>query len=249
MKRRIIVFVFMALAVLAYGTTASAQTLVADTINGIDDESVFDSNSGGAGVKPQIAVVCRGWHALCDFSTDCEVVGNTANCACWEVNEPYIVITSKIQDKEVKKVTQTHCTAANPCDVNEAPVCKAIRSGQYKVKNVKYPWVSTFSYRGWCDNWNPVACASGPWADCMAAPCTVIQDPFDPERPLSCQCRLMTGEFIATQGNCDPGNVMSTIPRGSWDFTRETFSFPMPGYEYVKGACAILQSDNPAALP
>jgi len=41
---------------------------------------------------PQAAVVCTGWHALCDASTDCKVNGNTADCACWRVNENHIVV-------------------------------------------------------------------------------------------------------------------------------------------------------------
>ena len=41
---------------------------------------------------PQAAVVCTGWHALCDASTDCKVNGNNADCACWRVNENHIVV-------------------------------------------------------------------------------------------------------------------------------------------------------------
>jgi hypothetical protein len=40
------------------------------------------------------------------------------------------------------------------------------------------------------------------------------------------------------------GEVMSTIPRGSWRFDKMEFSFSMPGYDqYVKSACARLKSD------
>jgi hypothetical protein len=28
-----------------------------------------------------------------------------------------------------------------------------------------------------------------------------------------------------------------------WDFENNTWAFPMPGYDYVKGACEALQSD------
>jgi hypothetical protein len=28
-----------------------------------------------------------------------------------------------------------------------------------------------------------------------------------------------------------------------WDFQNNTYLFPMPGYEYVQGACAPLKSD------
>jgi hypothetical protein len=29
----------------------------------------------------------------------------------------------------------------------------------------------------------------------------------------------------------------------AWDFQNNTYPFPMPGYEYVQGACAPLGSD------
>ena len=105
--------------------------------------------------------------------------------------------------------------------------------------------------RGWCENWNPVPCGLKDdqwktWADCMSAPCTVDDNPADPERPLSCQCSIQEGPFIGTQGSCDEGHVMSTEPLGNWNFQKNTFRVPFPGYEYVKGACASLNSDNTA---
>lgn len=237
MRRRTITFVLLALVAMSYGAMALAAN------------EIEKGNSPHSGKIPQPFVVCSGWHALCDFASNCEVVDDQANCACWKVFEPYIVETSKIQDKAVKNKTQAICTASHPCDIDEAPVCKAIRFGQFKVDDVKYRWVSTFSYRGWCENWKPVPCGYeegswATWADCMSAPCTFIDNPSDPERPLSCQCRVMEGAFIGTQGSCDEGNVMSTEPLGNWDFHKNTFRLPYPGYQFVKGACAELESDN-----
>ena len=95
-------------------------------------------------------VVCTGWHALCSASPDCRMKGDKAECDCMRVDETHIVATSEIQDVAVKRLTQTSCTDQQPCDVDQAPVCKAIKTGQYRVDNVRYDWVSTYSYRGWC---------------------------------------------------------------------------------------------------
>jgi hypothetical protein len=245
MRHRVMALVFMMLVCLTYAAATWAQAPSEDAVNQTLSINFYDDDQVSA-ESSQTTVVCRGWHALCDFATDCEVVGSQANCACWKVQEPYIIETKKIQDPTVKYWTQAVCTTSQPCDVDEAPVCKMIKLGQFKVKGVKYPWVSTFSYRGWCENWNPVSCDAAPWADCMSAPCTVIENPTDPERPLSCQCRMKDSAFIGPQGSCEPGKVMSTIPKASWNFKKATFSAPMPGYDYVKGACAALQSDNTA---
>lgn len=37
---------------------------------------------------------------------------------------------------------------------------------------------------------------------------------------------------------------MSSMPLSGWDFQNNTYTFPMPGYEYVQGACAPLKSDR-----
>ena len=132
---------------------------------------------------PQVFVVCTGWHALCTASYDCRMKGDgTVDCDCMRVNEPHIVQTSAIQDTAVKRLTQAQCTKKHPCDVDEAPVCKAIQNGQYEVDNVEYDWVSTFSYRGWCALLQVEVKACDPrlgdytgdrnWAVCDAAPCT-----------------------------------------------------------------------------
>ncbi len=109
---------------------------------------------------PQEFVVCTGWHALCSASTDCIRHGDTANCDCYRVNEAHVVETNEIQDNLVKNLTLSECTKKHPCDVDQSPVCYAIKYGQYKVNEVKYDWVSTFSYRGWCSllNLKPTAC-------------------------------------------------------------------------------------------
>lgn len=206
---------------------------------------------------PQEIVVCTGWHALCSASTDCRMNGDTADCDCLRVNETHMVLTTSIQDSAVKHLTQTKCTNKHPCDVDHAPVCKAIRYGQYKVDHVQYDWVSTYSYRGWCGILKlATACdqrATGYagdlyWAICDAAPCTENQSPANPNKPLSCRCRVENTPFVGANGSCtgDNGGIMSSMSLAGWDFQKNTYTFPMPGYEYVQGACAPLESD---ALP
>jgi hypothetical protein len=204
---------------------------------------------------PQDFVACTGWHALCSASPDCKMHGEKADCDCMRVNETHIVETSEIQDITVKNLTQTKCTNKHPCDVDQAPVCNAIKYGQYKVGNVTYDWVSTYSYRGWCSllMLKPTACdqnATGYtgdryWAVCDAAPCTENQNPSDPNKPLSCQCRVKDTPFVGFNDSCtgDNGGIMSSMPLWGWDFRNNTYSFLMPGYEYVHGACAALKSD------
>jgi hypothetical protein len=204
---------------------------------------------------PQDFVVCTGWHALCTSSPDCIRNGDTADCDCLRVNEPHIVATSEIQDPEVKRQTMLECTRENPCLVDQAPVCRAIRGGQYEVDNVRYDWVSTYSYRGWCGllEQEPVPCdptvpgyvGDSYWAICDGAPCTENPDPSDPEEPLRCRCRVASGPFVG-MGSCTGrnGGIISTMPLSAWDFARSTYTFPMPGYEYVAGACAPLRSDS-----
>jgi hypothetical protein len=52
---------------------------------------------------------------------------------------------------------------------------------------------------------------------------------------------------VGTNGTCaaagGAGNMMSTIPLHSWNFLLQTFTFDMPGYAYVKGACSAIHSD------
>lgn len=202
---------------------------------------------------PQEIVVCTGWHALCTASPDCRRNGD---CDCMRVNEAHIMVTSEIKDSAVKRMTQVKCTNAHPCEVDKAPVCEAIRSGQYEVDNVKYDWVSTYSYRGWCAllQWDLIACypdtadytGDREWTVCDGAPCTENQNPSDPERPLICQCRVVKDEaFVGMKGSCtgDNGGIMSSMPVSAWDFANNTYPFPMPGYEYVQGACSPLKSD------
>ena len=195
--------------------------------------------------EPQGAIQCTGWHALCSLATDCRVIDGVAYCDCWKVNEPYVVITADIQDLQVKADTEKACTSVHPCEMDEAPVCKAIKDGTFTVDGIKYEWVSTYSYRGWCDNWNPVQCDAGPWADCMTYPCTENQNPTDPNRPLVCQCTVKHLPFVGSNGGCvtGEGEVMSTINQLLWNFDQNQFTLSMPGYEYVKGACAPILSD------
>lgn len=217
----------------------------------------------GAGEKPenspagapQAFVACTGWHALCSASTDCKMRGDKAYCDCWRVNETHIVETTEIQDTSVKRLTQARCTEKHPCDIGEAPVCKTISNGRYKVGNVNYEWVSTFSYRGWCSllKVQPKACdqhAEGYngdlyWAICDVAPCIKKRNPSDPDRPLSCQCRVQNTPFLGTNGSCtgDNGGIMSSSPLSSWDFKNNTYRIPLPGIDFVQSACAPLRSD------
>jgi len=204
---------------------------------------------------PQEFVVCTGWHALCSASPDCKMHGDKADCDCMRVNETHIVETSEIQDTVAKNLTQTKCTSKHPCDVDQAPVCNAIKYGQYRVGNATYNWVSTYSYRGWCSllMQKPKACdqsATGYigeryWAVCDAAPCTENLNPSNPDKPLKCQCRVKDTPFVGLNDSCtgDNGGIMSSMPLWGWDFRNDTYRFPMPGYEYVEGACAALKSD------
>ena len=196
---------------------------------------------------PQEFVVCTGWHALCTASTDCQMNGDMADCDCLRVNETHIVETSAIRDTAIQRLTLAKCTQEHPCDVDQAPVCKAIKYGQYEVDNVKYDWVSTYSYRGWCSLLKvpPVRCDTGYWALCDAAPCTEIQNPSNPDKPLSCQCQVEYSPFVGLNGSCtgENGGIMSSSPAGAWDFINNTYVIPIPGQEYVQGACAPLKSD------
>ena len=205
---------------------------------------------------PQDFVVCTGWHALCSASYDCRMNGDKADCDCLRVNETHIVATAEIQDAAVKRLTLAECTNKHPCDPDQAPVCRAIRYGLYRVDNVRYGWVSTYSYRGWCDllKQKLTACDqtvpgySGDqyWAVCDAAPCTENPDPSDPEKPLTCQCRVRDEPFVGMNDSCSGlnGGIMSSMPLWAWDFVNTTYPFPMPGYEYVRGACAPVRSDS-----
>lgn len=205
--------------------------------------------------SPQPFVVCTGWHALCTASHDCTMTGDKAYCDCLRVSEPHVVETSNIQDTAMKRLTLAQCTTRHPCGTDEAPVCQAIKDGQYEVDNATYAWVSTFSYRGWCDllQVKPVACdQTAPgytgnlyWAVCDGAPCTEIENPADPNKPLSCQCRVQDTAFLGANGTCtgDNGGIMSSSPIQAWDFEKNDYRIPLPGYQYVQGACAPLQSD------
>ena len=219
-------------------------------------EQVSEKTGGRTHNLPQEFVVCTGWHALCTASYDCRLKSDgTVDCDCMRVNETHIVETSAIQDTAVKRQTQAECTNKHPCDVDQAPVCKAIRYGQYEVGKVKYDWVSTFSYRGWCAllQVGIKACDPRPadyigdrqWAVCDGAPCTENPNPLDPNRPLTCQCRAQDTPFLGTNGSCtgDSGGIMSSSPLWTWDFTNNTYRIPIPGLEYVQSACAPLKSD------
>ncbi|HEY0919576.1 hypothetical protein [Devosia sp.] len=209
--------------------------------------------------EAQVFVVCTGWHALCSASQDCPVNGQRADCDCLRVNETHVVYTAEIQDPDARAATSAKCTRDHPCDVDEAPVCQVIRDGTYTVDGTPYQWVSTYSYRGWCSLLDVELRACDPsapgyrgdsyWAICDAAPCTEIEDPADPNRPLRCQCRLADAPFVGANGSCtgDKGGIMSSFAVELWDFDRNTYRISMPGYDYVAAACAPLRSDPPPA--
>jgi hypothetical protein len=204
---------------------------------------------------PQDFVMCTGWHALCTDSLDCIMHDDKADCDCMRVNETHFVLTSEIQDTEVKNLTQAKCTREHPCDIDQAPVCSAIKTGQYEVNGTKYDWVSTYSYRGWCSllkrNFTPcdqnAVGYSGDkyWAICDCAPCTENQNASNPDKPLICECRVRNETFVGMNGSCtgENGGIMSSMSPLLWDFRNNTYTFPLPGYEYVHGACAELKSD------
>jgi hypothetical protein len=236
-------------AIPAFVTQSAPQAIVS-----VDTKAVHPirHNSGSY----QDFVVCTGWHALCSASNDCEMKGDQASCDCMRVDEAHIVATDEIQDTLVRRITQNRCTTKHPCDVDEAPICKTIKHQRYQVNNARYDWVSTYSYTGWCSilERGLKACDQRAtsyngdyfWAICDAAPCTENQNPSDPERPLSCQCRVEDTPFVGMNGSCtgEDGGIMSSMPLWAWDFQNETYPFRMPGYEYVEGACAPLKSDQ-----
>jgi hypothetical protein len=211
-------------------------------------------SSRGKGSAPQDFVVCIGWHALCSESLDCQMDGDKARCNCARVDETHIIATSEIQDRAAKRRTLSRCTKDHPCEVDQAPVCKTIKSGRYQVDQVKYDWVSTYSYRGWCrilrNGFKPCDpkaegyTGNRYWAICDVAPCTENPNPSDPNKPLSCLCRVEQSPFVGL-GGCTGlnGGIMSSFPVWAWDFEKNTYPFGMPGYEYVQGACTPLRSD------
>lgn len=212
------------------------------------------NQSRGQGSTPQDVVVCTGWHALCSDSPDCQVNGDKADCACARVDETHIVATSEIQDPTAKRRTLARCTQEHPCDVDEAPVCRIIQSGRYEVDHARYDWVSTYSYRGWCailqkgfvacDPQAPGYAGDRQWAICDAAPCMENPSPADPDKPLTCQCRVRQDPFVGLRGCTGAnGGIMSSFPVWAWDFEKNTYPFDMPGYEFVRGACSAMQSD------
>lgn len=242
MKNRSLPLACMALVIVGYAPASIADGLAEKR-----------DTAGKSKATPQLVVECTGWHALCSFSVDCKVNATGAECACWKVNEPHIVMTGEIQDPTVRRLTEARCTDKHPCAIDEAPVCGAIQSGQYQVDYVNYEWISTFSYRGWCDLYEPTACdTSDPdyvgdqqWAICDAAPCVETGNPSDPDRPLSCQCRVEEGPFLGTRNSCtgEDGGIISAIPMDLWDFENGTFTAPAPGFDHVRAACAPLHSD------
>jgi hypothetical protein len=118
---------------------------------------------------------------------------------------------------------------------------------------VKYDWVSTFSYRGWCDLYRPRACdpsepgyvGDSQWTICGVAPCTEMPNPTDPERPLNYQCRIRSGPFVGTKDSCtgESGGIISAMPLEVRDFENKTFTASVPGFDRVRAACAPLRSD------
>lgn len=243
MKIRVLIFAFLFVVFSIAHSNARAAS-----------GKFINSNKETRMSEPQDFVVCTGWHALCTV-TDCKMNGQNADCDCLRVNEPHIVETAAIQDIEVKRKTRAACTKQSPCSLDKAPICQAIKSGQYKVDNVKYSWVSTYSYRGWCTllKTKPIPCdqkAAGYsgnllWAHCDTAPCVENPNPSDPNRPLTCKCPVESSPFVGVNGSCtgDNGGIMSSFVIDGWDYENNTYTFPMPGYEFVQGACAPSKSD------
>jgi hypothetical protein len=185
MKIQLLSITGIAWIAMSYGTLCFAET----------GENAENRNRRISDV-PQDFIVCTGWHALCTESTDCEIDemnDGIANCDCLRVNETHIVATSEIQDPVAKRLTLAKCTNERPCNLDDAPVCRAIKYRKYKVDHVKYDWVSTYSYRGWCSllDQGLIPCEPGTdgytgdssWAIRDVAPCTEITSPSDPQKP------------------------------------------------------------------
>jgi hypothetical protein len=230
-----------------------AMMVLASLLPACDDQA---GSNAGLGAAPEQFVVCTGWHALCSASPDCRQRGDKADCDCMRVNETHIVLTDAIQDPELKIQTLAQCTEGSPCGVDQAPVCSAIRERRYRVGGVEQEWVSTFSYRGWCSllAQKPVLCdPTAPgyvgdrfWAICDGAPCTENPSPSDPARPLTCECRVEESPFVGLSGCTGKnGGIISSSPASAWDFQNNTYRDPLPGDEYVRGACDSVRSDPP----
>ena len=101
---------------------------------------------------PQARVQCTGPHTLCTHAP-CEMVTPTsAVCHCVAVNDTYEVSLDEILNGTLQAETKARCTEASPCELNAAPVCRAVREGGVFGGRAAGPgMVSTFSWAGWCE--------------------------------------------------------------------------------------------------
>ena len=76
----------------------------------------------------------------------------SAICHCIAVNDTYEVSLDEILNATLQAETKARCTVASPCELNAAPVCRAVREGGVFGGRAAAPgMVSTFSWAGWCE--------------------------------------------------------------------------------------------------
>ena len=61
-----------------------------------------------------------------------------------------------LKNSDLTAQTQAACPSEGSGAVDQAPVCGVIQKGECWVDDpqVTYEWVSAYSYRGWCENWD-----------------------------------------------------------------------------------------------
>eukprot|EP00121_Abeoforma_whisleri_P014731 Awhi_evm1s13588 len=211
----------------------------------------------------QSIVSCKGVHALCAFSTNCQLKKDkhnkslVANCPCWETTGVNYFIVDAIKDKPLLTATKAKCTETSPCGLNEAPICKAMRDGTVPIdiangQNIQHvqnnriysnistttemfaDTVSTFSWQAFCSaGQNPMPCEKKQWAQCMGATCQLA--------PLDVQAKgqkyICACTVLDSTFTSAAGNCGSdeTILSGIPNPYELTMS-QLPGYESVREA-------------
>eukprot|EP01083_Nonionella_stella_P017336 48479_1 len=173
----------------------------------------------------QLRVECSGTHALCLFAL-CDISGE---CHCKMFDGIFQVATNAIGDVDVKANTQSACTSASPCGLNEAPVCDAIL-------NVESGITSAFSWNEFCERSWPLEqwtdCLEDDfYASCMMAPCVPN---MDPDGFATCYCAVNQGSYIENEvrRSCQyrANAIKASVPAGF------DFGF-FDGMDYVYQAC------------
>eukprot|EP00122_Pirum_gemmata_P017555 Pgem_evm1s16443 len=167
---------------------------------------------------PQPVVQCQGLHALCFYSSNCKMNENQtySTCRCDGFSGRNIVSVHAIQNQTIREATQKKCTLDKPCKVNEAPICAYMNILATKTRGENT--VSTFSWEGFCDNYDPKVC-KGLYANCMAASCHRIYDKTDEDTNVADE----DTKFNVPDGESD-GNDDIEIDEGDND-DKDTYHY------------------------